>query len=304
MSKIKKSLIGFLILFGAVACSCAYAENVGVKVGVDKVTNQVTSVQIGDHGRILTRNEISSMFGNGTGPVSLSQFKQSANNFNSNYDLKAKGLGVGLGSGVTQATADKMLDYMDQGAQYMADNNLSFTPPATIDLGPNGAGSYSDEDSWHISNTSGDTFKEAIVNKTIQSTLRTNYPDLGYTANEAFSRYFTYDCLNMKNNMSNYIYNKNLESYTGNDIKQGYDDFNAGKITQTELNNIINNTMNNNAALSQSMFDAGNANTAFDALKNLANVSNPNGYQIKDAFIKTDPQHTDRINGSFNEHGV
>ncbi|MCX5706904.1 MAG: hypothetical protein NTW13_04515, partial [Candidatus Omnitrophica bacterium] len=302
---IKKSLIGFLILFGMAIYSSAYAEvtregitDPEVRVGVDKATNQVKNVQMGRHGNFLTPNEISRDFGKGTGNVTLTQFQQSLARNPLQFTPSAVKVNNANGN------LESMLNYMDQAKQYMANRNMTFTPPKTINFGDNGAGSYSNEDTWNINTAGGSDFGNIIISKTIQTSLCQNYPNLGYQATEAFSRYFLYDLTGRAPNQPNSTYNKNLNNYSGSDIQQGYADYNAGKITKAQLDKIMSNTKNNNEALTQAMLDINNSSFVWDALQRLQNTYNPDGQEIRDSFLKANPQNTSQIQKAFDDRGV
>jgi hypothetical protein len=290
----------------------SYAENsqdnqINVHVKVNKSGN-VDSVQIGDHGTFLTQKQINQHFNqdNNSG-VSLNEFKNSVGSFEQNCRPSPKGCQI---KGANQNSVNNLLNYMDNAAEYLAKNNVTFAPPSSINLGNNGAGDYSDSNTWNLSTTSGSHFKEVVTAKTIQTSLRQNYPNLGYTANEAFSRYFTYDCLGNKGKGGkNFVYNSNLENYSGNNIYQAYQNYNNGTITKDELNQIINNTSNNNAALFQAMNEIHNTGLVFQALQNLANRNNPNGQDVENAFNQANQQlnngqNSSDITQSFNNHGI
>lgn len=293
-----------LLSFNTFVRAESQRQEVAVNVGVNR-NGEVQSIQVGNHGRHLTRSQILNNFDtNRNGAVTLGEFRNS--NKLQGWNVSPQNCNINLGSGTNRRTAEQMLSYMDNASQYLAQHNLTFSPPGNINLGDNGAGDYASDGSWNLSTTSGSEFQEVVTSKTIQQSLNQNYPNLGYQANEAFSRYLTYDCLGIENyNGGNNTYNPQTQSMTGNDIANAYRNYNNGLITREQLNQIIANTTNNNLALFQAMLSYGNSDAAFNALRILSNTSNPDGEDIRDAYMRaTNGSDSSGVNTSFNRHGI
>lgn len=286
----------------------AQTDSVGVNVKVDKATNEVRTIQIGTHGRIMTNSEIQKVFGNNNGsPLLVNEFQDSIQRNNIKWQPEASN--VRIKQDVNPDSAKNMLDHMDSANQHIADNDISFRPPAIIELGNNNAGNYGTEDSWHLSTTEGDSFREVVTEKVVQTSLRQNYPALGYQGNEAFSRVITSDCLDQKLTGKDHVYDPQLQSLNGGDIYQAYQDYNSGKITYNQLQQVIAKTGNNNFAIAEAIAEYGNPDATFSALQHLNQATNPTGQDIKDAFLKADKLNNDGrdeeiIDKIFGNHGM
>jgi hypothetical protein len=274
----------------SVAAAPTVPVNIAVNVGVNQA-GVVTSVQVGEYGSFLTKSTINRLFdANQDGVVTQKEFdsKKQAINW-SNYSVAPPK--IILSNGATATDATNFQKYMDEAKRYMAQLDFAFTPPQAIYLGDGASGSYSDGTNWHLA-LDRTALKEVAVSKVTQGCLLKAFPNLGYTAMEAFSRYFLFNIMGFPTSRMGaaYTYNSSFESLTGDNIYSAYQQYNARLITKAQLDTIIRNTGNNNFALTQMMLeikDGIGISTCNDlvlrALKSLG--SNPQGAAIHNAFI-------------------
>ena len=112
-----------------------------------------------------------------------------------------------------------------------------------------------------------------MYSKVIQRSITQKYPNTDYTTLEGYSRYFSSHLLGSnEGNSRGHTYNSAFADLTGDDISRAYDAYQQGSITQQQLDQVIQNTTNNNLALSESLQQSGI--TPEEADNDLADLNN------------------------------
>ncbi|MFH1846782.1 MAG: hypothetical protein ABH869_04420 [Candidatus Omnitrophota bacterium] len=218
--------------------------------------------------------------------------------------------------GISETDISDLKTSIRDSARYMEDMGFDYSLPENIYLGDNGKGNYTVDNDWYISNIN----FEVISAKLIQLSLINVYPNLGYTALEAYSEYYL-DKLMIRKRMTSristsdvFVYNPDFEELTGNDISKAYDDYNAGIIDKSQLDETILRVINNFRAIAQIMRDISlelDGETADritqDTLDLLLSTMNPSIDDILDAFLEIDNNitggaNTQIIQQVFNKH--
>ena len=277
-----------------------YPVSVPIGIGVEVANNTVTSICVGRHGTFLTKSEILQYFDiNRDGVVTVAEFESKKNTMNWTPFLPRP-------VEIRSNDPERLLTYMDNAKRYMASLNFHFYPPRRIIVGSN-SGSYGNNVEWVLEYID----YEIVISKVIQSALLCAYGNLDYTALEAFARYFIYSLLAVKRIQGRWIYNAGYEQLTGSDIFRAYQDYNAHRISEAELQLIIQKTSNNNLALAQAMLEIRDAMhypaltdwMVLNTLYLLKNLSQQKGYMILKAFMGA-AQARGLIESRFNSHGI
>jgi hypothetical protein len=222
-----------------------------------------------------------------------------------------------IGDGFTKADADQLIADMQEAEQSANEYGLTYSWPDVIELNDDGKGirTGTDPETGITTMTFDSVNQDGAYEKVFQEALKNESENLGYQMTETLGRTLNDFIMggNTENDSGgNHQYNPALQHLTGDDIYQAYTDYQNGDISKTELENMKNDVMNNNHAMSESlnavldgMDDADAKQLAKDLIANLDSLNNGTGQDLLNLVLNlAGDQYTPLIIDSLKDHNI